>query len=114
MAGNNPWKPGVFAKLPWAGFAALVGALGGVAGSVAVLVASNGKPITEWRFQPTVYLSIISTLTNLMVHYAFAEGVKIAWWARALKPDTKILHLHQFCRCWGSFIFLFWLVLGFL
>jgi hypothetical protein len=50
----------------------------------------------DWRFQPTVYLSIVSTLMNLMVHYAFTHGVKIAWWTRALKPDTKISQLQQY------------------
>ncbi|KAH8778373.1 hypothetical protein F5882DRAFT_501781 [Hyaloscypha sp. PMI_1271] len=104
MAMRNPWKPGVYARLPWSAFAALVGAVGGVVGSVAVLVVSNGKPISDWTVQPTVYLSIISTLTNLMVHYALAQGVTIAWWTRALKPDTKISHLHQYWETGNSLL----------
>jgi len=104
MAMKNPWKPGAFARLPWCAFAALVGAVGGVVGSVAVLLVSNGKPIPEWYFQPTVYLSIISTATNLMVHYALTQGVTIAWWTRALKPDTKISHLHQYWETGNSLL----------
>lgn len=104
MAENAPWKPGAFARLPWTGFAALGGAVGGIVGSVAVLVVSNGKPITDWRFQPTVYLSIISTLTNIMVHYALTQGVTVAWWALALKPDTRISHLHQYWETGNSLL----------
>ncbi|KAE9376429.1 hypothetical protein N431DRAFT_330742 [Stipitochalara longipes BDJ] len=104
MAMNNPWKPGAWARLPWSAFAALAGAIGGVVGSVAVLVVSNGKPIADWHFQPTVYLSIISTITNLMVHYALTQGATIAWWTRALKPDTKISHLHQYWETGNSLL----------
>jgi hypothetical protein len=104
MAMRNPWKPGAYARLPWFAFAALVGAVGGVVLSVAVLVVSNGKPITDWNVQPTVCLSIISTVTNLMVHYALAEGLTIAWWTRALKHDTKISHLHQYWETGNSLL----------
>lgn len=101
---RNPWKPGVYSRLPWSAFAALVGAVGGVVGSVAILIVSNGKPITDWMVQPTVHLSIISTLTNLMVHYALTQGVTIAWWTRALKSDTKISHLHQYWETGNSLL----------
>jgi hypothetical protein len=47
MAGQNPWNPGVFLRLPLAGFAALAGAVGGIVGSVVVLKVSNGKPIMD-------------------------------------------------------------------
>jgi len=82
---SNPWHPGGFARLPWPAFAALLGAIGGIAASIAVLILSNRVPITEWSFQPTVYLSIISTITNIMIHYALAQGVTTAWWIRALQ-----------------------------
>jgi hypothetical protein len=99
---SNPWNPGSFAQFPWTAFAALLGAIGGVAGSAAVLIVSDGIAITEWTFQPTVYLSIISTITNIMVRYALARGLTTAWWARALKANTKISDLHQLWKTGNS------------
>ena len=101
---RNPWHPGVFARLPWASFAALLGAICGVAGSIGVLVVSDGIPITRWSFQPTVYLSILSTITNIMVHYALADGVTTAWWTKALKPDTRASELHQYWKTGNSLL----------
>ena len=95
---SNPWYPGAFARLPWAAFVALLGAIVGIGGSTAVLILSDGVPITEWTFQPTVYLSIVSTITTIMIHYALAQGVTTAWWTRALKTNTKISDLHQYWK----------------
>jgi hypothetical protein len=91
---NNQWQPGALVRLPWDGLAALLGAIAGIVGSIVILVVSNGDHITKWSFQPTVYLSIISTLTNIMVQYALHQGTTTAWWSRALKAKTKIVDLH--------------------
>ncbi|KAE9378619.1 hypothetical protein N431DRAFT_450566 [Stipitochalara longipes BDJ] len=101
---NNQWQPGALLRLPWGGFAALLGAIGGVASSIVVLILSNGDPITRWSFQPTVYLSIISTLTNIMIHYALSQGITTAWWNRALKTNTKIADLHHFWATGNSLL----------
>ncbi|PMD37659.1 hypothetical protein L207DRAFT_493212 [Hyaloscypha variabilis F] len=101
---SNPWYPGAFARLPWAAFAALLGAIVGIGGSTAVLILSDGVPITEWTFQPTVYLSIVSTITTIMIHYALAQGVTTAWWTRALKTNTKISDLHQYWKTGNSLL----------
>lgn len=101
---SNPWHPGGFARLPWVAFGALLGAIGGIVGSIAVLVVSDGTPIAEWYFQPTVYLSIISTITNIMVHYALAEGVTTAWWTRALQSNTQMSDLHQYWKAGNSLL----------
>jgi hypothetical protein len=95
----NSWKTGAFARLPWSGFAALLGAVVGMAGSIAILIASNGVPITKWSIQPTVYLSITSTITNILIHYALSEGLTTAWWSRALNSNVKVADLH---RNWKS------------
>jgi hypothetical protein len=67
----------------------------GVAASVGILVASDGQPISKWKYQPTVYLSIASTITNIALHFAFTEGVTTAWWRKALKPNTQLGDLHR-------------------
>src|SRR5271168_561677 len=87
-ATRKPGKPGAFKRLPWSGFGALIAAILGVGTSIAILITSNNQPITGWTFQPTVYLAIASTLTNILIHYAFAQGVTIAWWRRAMKENT--------------------------
>jgi hypothetical protein len=72
--------------------------------SFAVLVRSNGAPITQWSIQPTVYLSITSTITNIMIHYALTEGVTTAWWTRTLKENAKIVDLHQYWATGNSIL----------
>jgi hypothetical protein len=101
---RNPWRPGAFARLPWLGLGALVGTIAGVAASIAILVASDGVSILEWSFQPTVYLSITSTVTNVMIFFALSEGVTAAWWSRALKQDTEVSDLHHYWAVGNSFL----------
>jgi hypothetical protein len=94
--GGRPWKPGVVTRLPWLGLGALLMSVFGVAASVGILVASNGNSISAWKFQPSTYLSIASTITNITLHFALSEGVTIAWWRRAAKPGTKLGDLHRY------------------
>ncbi|MCJ1340724.1 hypothetical protein MMC09_006020 [Bachmanniomyces sp. S44760] len=82
-------------RLPWLGLGAIIGSILGTAASVAILIASNGKPIASWTFQPTVYLSIASTLTNIMISFALSQGVNIAWWRRAMRSQTQVGDLHR-------------------
>ena len=100
---RNPWNPNLICRLPWLGLAALLGALVGAASSVAILVASNGKPTPEWYIQPTVYLAISSTITNLFLYLAFSEGVNVAWWRRATKENTRFADLHRHWSFGNSF-----------
>ncbi|EXJ79179.1 hypothetical protein A1O3_08680 [Capronia epimyces CBS 606.96] len=90
-----PWSPGWIARLPWLGFAALLGSVLGLAASVGILVASNGRPIADWRIQPTVWLSVASTASNIMLHFALSEGANVSWWRRAMRPQTQLADLHR-------------------
>jgi len=92
---REPWCPDWIARLPWLGFAALLGSILGIATSVGILVASNGRPITDWRIQPTVWLSVASTASNIMLHFALSEGVNVSWWRRAMQPRTRLGDLHR-------------------
>lgn len=92
----RPWRPGFLARLPWLGLGALFGSIVGIAVSIAILVLSNGDPISQWRFQPTVYLSVASTATNIMLHFALTEGARVAWWRQAMKEKNKLGDLHRF------------------
>lgn len=92
---KNPWKATAFRRLPILGFAALLGALLGVGASIAILIKSDGQPTKSWSLQPTVYLAIASTVTNIALHFALTEGVTVAWWRRASKENTSIADLHR-------------------
>ncbi len=93
---RKPWNPGFVARLPWLGLGSWIGSLLGVAASVAVLLISNGQPITKWSIQPTVYLAIASAVTNILLHFALAEGANIAWWKRSMKDNTTVNDLHRY------------------
>ena len=90
---RQQWTPGA-SRIPWLGLAALFISLLGIAASTGILIASDGVSITTWKFQPTVYLSIASTISNITLHFALTEGINIAWWRTALK-GSSLRHLHQ-------------------
>ncbi|OQV01402.1 hypothetical protein CLAIMM_06769 [Cladophialophora immunda] len=100
---KKPWKPGLLAQFPWLGVAAIIGALAGLAASVAILVYSNDKPLASWRYQPSTYLSIASTIGNICMGFALKEGANVAWWRRSLKDKTSIADLHRYWSH-GSFL----------
>jgi len=82
------WQSGLLARLPWRAILSLLGALLGVAGPAAFLVYSSQSPVSDWEFQPTVYLAIVSTLTNILLHLALSEGANVAWRVQAVTKPT--------------------------
>ncbi|KAK0854832.1 hypothetical protein LTS02_011346 [Friedmanniomyces endolithicus] len=94
--GGRPWRPGFFRRISWAGLLCLFGALLGVVASIAILRASDGTPISDWRYSPTVYLSISYTITNILLAVALGHGVTISWWRKALGADTELGDLHRY------------------
>ena len=92
---GRPWQPGFWTRLPWLAVGALTLSLLGTAAFVGILIGSHGTPISAWRFQPTVYLSIAYTITHITLTFALAEGVNIAWWSRAIKKEANIGDLHR-------------------
>jgi hypothetical protein len=62
---------------------------------VLVLALSNDQHIDRWRVQPTVYLAIASAVANIALHLALSQGVTIAWWVKAMKPNSTVRDLHN-------------------
>ncbi|KAK5104871.1 hypothetical protein LTR62_002644 [Meristemomyces frigidus] len=93
---GRQWRPGFFRRLPWMGLLCIVGACLGVAASIAILRASDGTPINDWRYAPTVYLSISYTITNILLAVALGHGVTITWWTKALGDTTELGDLHRY------------------
>jgi hypothetical protein len=104
---RHHWQPGL-QHLPWKGLGALILSLAGVIVSATILLVSNGDDVGRWKFQPTVYLSIASTVTNIAHTYALFEGVTVAWWHKALKDGTTVADLHRVWSFGNSFLAAVW------
>lgn len=97
------WRPGL-TQLPYQGLGALLISLAGIVTSIAILLASDGADVRHWRFQPTVYIAIASTITNITLAFALFEGVGISWWYKALKDGTNVGDLHRLWAFANSFM----------
>ena len=93
---RTPWRAGLWRRLPWLGFGALLGVLAGIAAAVAILVKSDQQPVKSWSLQPTVCLAIVTAITNILLHFALTEGVNVAWWKRATDENTEVADLHRY------------------
>ncbi|KAH8811077.1 hypothetical protein F5884DRAFT_781116 [Xylogone sp. PMI_703] len=94
-AHGNQWSPGFIKHIPYRGILALFGCLAGIIASIAVIVASDGQPTSNWRMSPPVYLAFFIAATNMLARFAFNEGAKIAWWYKAIRGGTvSDLHDH--------------------
>jgi hypothetical protein len=90
---GNVWEPGFWQQFPYRGALAILGCIGFIIASIVVLVKSEGVPVSSWIVSPSVYLAFFMAATNILARFAFKEGVKIAWWCKALKGGTiKQLH----------------------
>lgn len=92
---GNVWLPGFWIQFPWRVILPIVGCLLCLSGSIAILVRSDGQPVDHWSISPTVYLALLTTITNMLLRYAFKEGVAISWWYKAVRGGTvQDLHKH--------------------
>ncbi|KAK4897559.1 hypothetical protein LTR27_004703 [Elasticomyces elasticus] len=73
---------------PISGLLALLLVLGCVFFTLAILIASDKRPIDSWSVQPTVYPAIAAAVANSAISYAFAQATVIAWFYRASKGST--------------------------
>jgi hypothetical protein len=77
------------------GIAALCFALCAVAVMIAVPVVSNERPISDWTVQPSVLLALATTTANILICYALAKGLTVAWWVKAMRGDVGVKDLHN-------------------
>src|SRR6266480_4234067 len=94
VAPSSPWSPGVWKRLPWTGFLALLTTIVVTILMIVIVVRSNGEP-AYWVVQPAVLLVIASTIANILLPYALSEGVTVAWWVKSMKPGTQVSDLHN-------------------
>ncbi|KAK5729773.1 hypothetical protein LTR17_011639 [Elasticomyces elasticus] len=79
---------------PITGLLALLIVFGCVFFTLAILIASNKRPVDKWIVQPTVYLAIATAVANSAISYAFTQAAVVAWFYRASK-GTTILGLER-------------------
>src|SRR5947207_1783424 len=82
---------------PWMGIGALVLALASVAGSLAILIVANNSPQEKWvAGKPSTWLSVVTSVTNILIHIGLAEGINVLWWYRSTKDKTTLNDLHEY------------------
>lgn len=91
---GHPWREGLWASFPHRGVWALFGCLACTTACIIILLECNGMPQADWSISPTVYVSALTAVTNALARFAFANGVKITWWRRALKGGS-LADLHH-------------------
>jgi len=105
---TRPWRASFLRRLPWDGLLALFAAMACGALMVVVIKKSDGDLVSNWTVSPAVYLSIISVVANISLHYAFARGVDISWWNTAMEGGTKVEDLHNIwlysTSLWSAFL----------
>lgn len=107
----RPWETGFWRRIPWDGLLALVLGFGCGIAALSIVLISEGKPLTYWRIagyqvQPTVMLSVIITVANMLLTYAFSTGLTIFWWTSFLKKTT-LRDLHSIYQSGTGFLTIF-------
>ncbi|KAH7386019.1 hypothetical protein BKA66DRAFT_67582 [Pyrenochaeta sp. MPI-SDFR-AT-0127] len=106
---HEPWRPGVWVPLPGKGLGALGLVVLWTTGSAIIIVFSNGTRPDEWKIgndpvQPQVYISVFEMIMNLLMFYALAEGIVIAWWRRLLHGTSlaDVYDIHESSYLWSA------------
>lgn len=95
---NSPvkeWKTRSWNHFPVLILLTLFGPLVAMAMAVMLLYIADESPIDNWPLAPTVYLAIITTLSNAMLRFAFSESSGLYWWSMLLSPSgVSLPELH--------------------
>lgn len=92
---SRPWQPDRARNAPLLYFA-LIGA-SVVISALALLVVfiADDTPVENWPVTPSVYLSILSTLSGVALRSAFQTGAETYWWSLLLsETGVKLRTLH--------------------
>lgn len=85
----KPWQTGSWRNYPKLAILSICGAVIAMALGFVTLYLADESPVDSWTLGPTVYLSIIVTLANAMLRFAFSEGADLFWWSRLLSPKSS-------------------------
>ncbi|KAK3699974.1 hypothetical protein LTR37_016218 [Vermiconidia calcicola] len=95
----RPWKTGVLKRMPWAGLLSILLAFGCGIAAISIALVSDGTPLNRWTVngydvQPAVLLSIVATIANAFLVFAFTQGATIHWWNTAFQ-GASLRELHS-------------------
>jgi hypothetical protein len=87
-------------RFPWLGFMALAASGATVILSMIVLLTVDHHvvwPNSGWStfMRPASWLSVLLSANGIFLHLALEEGVTVAWWYRASKPNATVRDLHD-------------------
>lgn len=88
--------PSVFRVGRLTGLAALLFAFLQIFASCAILLASDGDLVSNWQYQPSVYLAILTAISNKALAFATIQGTVVTIWFKAARGTT----LGQLHRDW--------------
>lgn len=91
---RRPWKPGFLRRLPWLGAMAILLAMGCAVAAVSIAICSDKQPLDRWRVngydvQPAVLLSIVATVGNALLVYAFTRGATVHWYVCCMENSFR-------------------------
>ena len=93
----SDWAPSLIRAGPLFGLAALLFAILQMIASYAILQASHHDAVANWKYQPTVYLAILTAISNKALAFAVLQGAVITWWLKGIKGTTLAAMHHD----WG-------------
>lgn len=93
---GETWQTHTWDHFPKMALLSLLGALIAMALAIVVLALAEDSLVSDWPLAPTVYLSIISTLTNTFLRFSFYEGADLFWWTSLLSSSgVPLSELHH-------------------
>ncbi|KAF2496769.1 hypothetical protein BU16DRAFT_341390 [Lophium mytilinum] len=78
---------------PWLAFILIFCILSSMIVSIAIVTASDNDSVKNWRFQPAVLLSIMTSIFIVSLEGLVAIGLAISWW-RSIANGTTLKRLH--------------------
>lgn len=94
---ESSWNPSLLRIAPLTGLAALLFAFLQIWASYAILKASDGELISSWKYEPNVYLAVLTAISNKALAFALVQGTVVTFWLKAVRGTT----LAQLHRDWG-------------
>ena len=77
---STSWIPSIIRAGPLIGLCAITFSILQIFGSYTVLKTSDGDATTNWKYQPTVYLAILTAISNKALAFAMIQGTVITFW----------------------------------
>jgi hypothetical protein len=94
----SSWEPSILRIGPLSGIVALAFAVLQICASYLILFISDGQPIHSWKWQPSVYLAILTAISNKALAFAVVQGAVVTFWLHALR-GTTLAQLHRDWAC---------------